>query len=97
MAIRDYHQEYLNETRQRRKERAVRNAARRELMREGLVRVGDGLDVNHIKPLSKKGTNARSNLNVVPKKQNSSYPRNSDRSMVPSRSYPNAAGRRKGR
>lgn len=87
---RDYEQEYFNETRERRKQRAIRNAARRELMREGLVKVGDGKDVNHVKPLSKGGTNARSNLNVVDKRKNSSYARNPDRSMRDSKSYPNA-------
>jgi hypothetical protein len=94
---RDYHQEYLNESRERRKQRAMRNAARRQLMREGIVRVGDGKDVNHIRPLSKSGGNSRTNLNVVPKRQNSSYARNSDRSMKASRSYPNAPGRRRGK
>lgn len=94
---RDYQQEYANETRERRKQRAERNAARRQLMREGLVRKGDGKDVNHVKPLSKGGGNSRSNLNVVPKKVNSSYARNSDRSMKASRSNPNAPGRRKGK
>lgn len=93
--MRNYKQEYLNETRERRKERAVRNAARRELAREGLVRVGDGNDVNHIKPLSKGGDNKRSNLNVVDKRKNSSYARNPDRSMKDSKSNPNAKGRRK--
>jgi hypothetical protein len=91
---RNYQQEYLNESRERRKQRAMRNAARRELMREGLVHKGDGKDVNHIKPLSKKGGNKRSNLNVVPKRTNSSYARNSDRSMKASRSYPKAPGRK---
>lgn len=92
---RNYHQEYLNENRERRKQRAERNQARRELKKEGLVHVGDGKDVNHIKPLSKGGGNSRSNLNVVPKRTNSSYARNPDRSMRAARSYPNAPGRRK--
>jgi HNH endonuclease. len=92
---RNYRQEYANESRARRKQRAERNAARRQLMREGLVHKGDGKDVNHIKPLSKKGSNSRSNLNVVPKRTNSSYKRTSSGAMKASRSYPNAPGRRK--
>lgn len=95
MAGRNYQQEYANESRARRKQRALRNAARRQLMREGLVRKGDGKDVNHIKPLSKGGKNARGNLNVVPKRTNSSYARTSSGAMRSSRSYPSAPGRRK--
>jgi len=94
---RNYQQEYANESPERRKQRAKRNAARRELMREGLVKKGDGKDVNHVKPLSKGGGNSRSNLNVVPKRKNSSYARNSDRSMKDSVSNPRAMGRRRGR
>jgi 5-methylcytosine-specific restriction endonuclease McrA len=52
------------------KKRAMRNAARRKLMREGLVRKGDGKDVDHKKPLDSGGTNARSNLRVVSVKKN---------------------------
>ena len=46
------------------KKRAKRNAARAQLMKEGLVKKGDNRDVDHIKSLSKGGTNARSNLRV---------------------------------
>ena len=73
--IRDYRQEYLSEDRERRKQRALRNRARRMLTAEGLVRKGDGKHVNHIKPLSQGGGAGRSNLNVVPAKKNVSYPR----------------------
>lgn len=47
------------------KKRAMSNAARRELMKEGLVKKGDGKDVDHKKPLRSGGTNARSNLRVT--------------------------------
>lgn len=63
------------------KKRVMRNKARRELMREGLVQKGDGKHVDHKKPLSKGGSNARSNLRVRSASANSSYPRNSDGSM----------------
>ena len=49
---------------EQKKNRAARNAARRELMKAGLVKKGDGKDVDHKKPISKGGTNARSNLAV---------------------------------
>lgn len=59
----------------RKKARAARNKARRQLMREGKVRKGDGKDVDHKRPLSKGGSTARSNLRVVPASKNRSYPR----------------------
>lgn len=46
------------------KKRVMRNAARRELEREGLVHKGDGKDVDHKKPLELGGSNSRSNLRV---------------------------------
>lgn len=44
--------------------RSMRNKARAALMKEGLVKKGDGKDVEHIKPIRAGGTNARSNLKV---------------------------------
>lgn len=55
---------------EQKKKRAMRNAARRELMREGVVRKGDGKDVDHKKPLRSGGSNARCNLRVVSKETN---------------------------
>jgi 5-methylcytosine-specific restriction endonuclease McrA len=78
---RDYHQEYLNESRERRKLRAMRNAARRQLAKEGLVRKGDGKHVNHVNPLDKGGGNSRKNLTVASGKKNSSYARTSKGQM----------------
>jgi hypothetical protein len=48
------------------KRRALRNAARRMLMKEGRVRKGDGKDVDHITK-SRTGplNNSRSNLRVM--------------------------------
>ena len=63
------------------KKRAASNAARRKLMREGKVHKGDGKDVDHIKPLSKGGTNAASNLRVESASANRSYSRNPDHSV----------------
>lgn len=61
---RDYVQERLNESPQRRKDRAKRNKARRQLEREGKVHKGDGKVVDHARPLSKGGSTSRSNLRV---------------------------------
>jgi len=57
------------------KKRAARNAARRELIKEGLVQKGDGKDVDHKKPLDAGGTNDRSNLRVTSQKQNRGWRR----------------------
>lgn len=45
-------------------------AARRELEKEGLVSPGDGRDVAHKRPLSKGGSNSRSNLTVSSRSKN---------------------------
>lgn len=57
------------------KNRTERNAARRELMKAGVVHKGDGKDVDHKKPLAKGGSNARSNLRVRSESANRSFPR----------------------
>ena len=59
----------------RKKARAARNKARRQLMREGKVSKGDNRDVDHKKPLSKGGSTAKSNLQVLSASKNRSYPR----------------------
>lgn len=48
-----------------RRNRSERITARRELTKEGVVRKGDGKDVDHRQPLSKGGSNARSNLRAI--------------------------------
>ena len=53
--------------------RVKRNAARREMEREGRVSKGDGKDVDHKVPLRRGGSNARSNLRVVPKSKNRAW------------------------
>lgn len=63
------------------KKRVERNKARREMAKAGLVRKGDGKDVDHTKPLSKGGKTTRSNLRVVPRSQNTSFARNKDGSL----------------
>ncbi len=52
------------------KKRAQRVMARREMERDGKVSKGDGMDVDHIRPIRSGGTNSKSNLRVVPKGRN---------------------------
>jgi len=63
---RDYKREAALETKKRKADRAARNRARRKM---GLA-VGEKAQVDHKKPLSKGGTNAKSNLRVVSAKTN---------------------------
>jgi len=76
-AKRDYRAEYdkYQGTPDQKKNRAKRNAARSQLMKEGRVSKGDGMDVDHKKPLSKGGSTAASNLRAVSKNVNRSFPR----------------------
>lgn len=70
----EYYDKYHG-TPKAKKQRAARNKARREAEREGTVSKGDGKEVHHVKPLSKGGSNAKSNRRVVSRKANRSYKR----------------------
>jgi 5-methylcytosine-specific restriction endonuclease McrA len=50
--------------------RAQRNAARRLAIKDGKARKGDGKEVDHVRPISKGGTNHRKNLRVVSRREN---------------------------
>lgn len=50
--------------------RMERNRARAELMKEGVVKKGDGKDVDHKKMLDAGGSNDKGNLRVVSKTEN---------------------------
>jgi ribosomal protein S5 len=63
------------------KNRAARNAARAVMEKKGLVRKGDGKDVDHRHPIVKGGTNAVSNLRAVPASQNRSFARTKSSGM----------------
>lgn len=80
---RDYKKEYANY--QGRPEqianRAERNAARAAMEKAGVVRKGDGKDVDHKKALVKGGSNAMSNLRAVPASQNRSFARTKNAGM----------------
>jgi len=50
--------------------RVKNNQARAALMKEGVVRKGDGKDVDHKRPLRSGGSNSRSNLRAISKSAN---------------------------
>lgn len=50
--------------------RVKRNQARAMLMKEGVVKKGDGKDVDHKRPIRAGGGNSRSNLRAIPKSPN---------------------------
>lgn len=80
---RDYTQEKrTSDARGEKPKRAARNRARLVMMKEGLVKKGDGKDVDHKKPLSKGGAaTKRANLQVKDDSANRSFPRKKDGSM----------------
>lgn len=73
------------------KKRTEQNAARAAAVKAGKAHKGDGKDVDHIKPLSKGGSNAASNTRVVPAVQNRSFSRNKDGSLKSQTSKKEAA------
>jgi 5-methylcytosine-specific restriction endonuclease McrA len=81
---RDYKEEYKvsQSSPREKKSRAMRNAARRELMKEGRVEKHDGKDVDHKTPIAKGGGNKRSNLRVQSKSANRSFKRTKSARMA---------------
>lgn len=67
--IKRHNEGYLS-TPEQKKNRAKRNAARKQMMKEGKVKKGDGKDVDHKKQLIDGGSNDRSNLRVTSRKKN---------------------------
>jgi len=74
---RNYKKEYANYQGkpEQIKNRAQRNAARRDMMSKGIVTVGDGKDVDHKTPISRGGGNTSGNLRAVKKSANRSFAR----------------------
>lgn len=80
MIKRNYQAEWATEQKRNEKApRAKRAAARRMLDAKGVDRVGK--DIDHKVPLSKGGTNAKSNLRLVKPSTNRSFPRKSSGAM----------------
>lgn len=79
---RDYHQEYLNDSSTRRKQRAQRNKARRMMEARGLAHKGDGKDVGHLRAMSRGGTTVPSNLAMQSAAANRSFARKSSGAML---------------
>lgn len=73
---RDYQREAARETEERKEARRQRQRARYALEKERGSKVPTDMHVDHKKPISKGGTNARSNLRVISDKQNESFRRN---------------------
>ena len=70
---RDYkceYKKYGGASKKGKKDRAARNQARKVAKREGRVKKGDGKEIDHKKPLSKGGSNAKSNQRVVSRATN---------------------------
>lgn len=69
---RNYKREYqtFHATPQQIANRSKRNSARRRMSQAGKVHKGDGREVDHIKPLSRGGSNNSKNLRVVSRTTN---------------------------
>lgn len=80
---RDYKTEYAkyHSKPEQRKNRSERTTARNASNADGRTHKGDGKDLDHIKPLSKGGSNAKSNTRVRSQSSNRSFARNKDGSM----------------
>ena len=80
---RDYHREKVtSDARGEKVDRAARNRARRIMVKKGMVKPGDGKDVDHKVPLGQGGAaTAAPNLRVRDDNANRSFPRNADGSM----------------
>jgi hypothetical protein len=59
------------------RKRVLRNRARREAIAAGIVKKGDGKDIDHRIPLDQGGTGAKSNLRVRDASANRGYARDS--------------------
>lgn len=61
--------------------RSERVTARRAAEKSGIAHKGDGKDLDHIKPLSKGGSNKPANWRMVSASKNRSFSRNADGSL----------------
>jgi len=65
----------------RKEQRAERMAARRLAIKQGRIPANSPLQIDHIKPLSKGGSNSAKNTRAISAHRNESYRRNSDGSI----------------
>ena len=81
--VRDYKRENLlyNSRPEQRAARSERTIARNASNADGRTHKGDGTNLDHIVPLSKGGTSAKSNLRVVSEGRNKSFSRNANGSL----------------
>lgn len=63
------------------KARSERSVTRVKANNDGTTHKGDGKDIDHIKPLSKGGSNTKGNERVVSAGANRSFSRNADGSL----------------
>jgi len=78
---RDYkceYRKYGGASKKGKKERAARNKARKQAEREGLVKKGDGMELDHIMPLSLGGSNDPKNWQVITRSENRKKGKNWD-------------------
>lgn len=85
---RDYKTEYkkYHSSEEQRHNRSLRTIARNQANSDGRTSKGDGRDLDHIRPLSKGGSNSKSNTRVVSASSNRSFSRNKDGSLKSQRS-----------
>lgn len=80
--VRDIPQEKRTAKRRGDDKRDVKRMRLRRLaMKKGLVKPFDGKDLDHRQALTKGGANTLSNVRIVSKHDNRSFPRNPDGSM----------------
>lgn len=85
---RDYKKEYEKYAgkSEAKKNRALRNKARRIMTKLGKAHKGDGKDVGHIKAISKGGLSSVYNLQMQSKSENRSFSKTSNSKMKSERS-----------
>jgi len=77
---RPYKKEYKQQLeRGEHEDRMERQRARNEMDKKGVNRAGK--DIDHVVPLSKGGSNSKSNLKLKPPSANRSFSRNSDHTV----------------
>lgn len=79
---RNYKAEYekYHASEEQKKNRAARNKARRQALRDGKAKKRDGTDVHHVTAISKGGVNGKTK--VVKASENRSFDRDSKRRLI---------------